>query len=147
MSEHVFLSYCHEDRERVSELRRALMDAGYQVWWDQDILPGQDWRREIKRALKNAHALVACFSESTAKRYRSGIFPELRDAIGIYRELAPGRTFIIPVRLDSCAIPDLDIDSTRDLTDLQYLDLFPASAWSDGISALVRSLERTRGRP
>ena len=119
MSEHVFLSYCREDRDRVSRLRQELVDAGLQVWWDQDILPGQDWRREIKRALKRAHAVVACCSENTEERPRSGIFPEFRDAIGIYRELSPGGIFIIPVRLGSCTIPDLEIDSTRDLCDLQ----------------------------
>jgi len=32
MSEHLFVSYCHEDREITKELRRRLIDAGEKVW-------------------------------------------------------------------------------------------------------------------
>jgi hypothetical protein len=131
----------------VVRLRDALLAVGFNVWWDADIPPGQNWRREIKRALKGAPALVACFSDNTARRYTSGIFPELRDAIGIYRERAPGQGFLFPVRFDACAIPEMEIDATTELADLQYTDLFPDDAWSAGIDRLQQALMATPGPP
>ena len=140
-SSHVFLSYCREDRDRVAALRQALIEAGIAVWWDGEILPGQNWRLEIKRALNGARALIACLSANTAARARSGIYPELRDAIGLYRQRPPGQAFIIPVRFDDCPVPDMEIDSTTDFGDLQFVDLFPENARPDGIDRLIRALQ------
>ena len=64
----------------------------------------------------------------------------MRDAIAVYRNLPPGALYIIPVRFSPCQIPDLRIDSTLTLPDLQYVDLFPAAQWSAGIELLVKSL-------
>lgn len=40
--QHVFISYCRDNSSEITQLRKDLMDAGEQVWWDQDILPGLD---------------------------------------------------------------------------------------------------------
>src|SRR4051794_4656163 len=96
---HVFLSYCHDDRDVVDRLCQELRSAGEIVWWDQDILPGQDWKSEIRTALRDAYAVVLCLSAKFALRARSGVYPEILDAIGLYREYAAGEIFLIPVRL------------------------------------------------
>jgi len=143
---HVFLSYCHDDKDAVRKLHDDLVHAGEPVWWDQDILPGQNWKQSIRRAMKDAHAVVVCLSQAIAKRERSGVFPELRDAIGEYRLYPPGSIFLIPVRLDDCDVPDLEIDATTTLNDLQREDLFPPSRRADGLKRLVRALQAASGR-
>ena len=45
---HVFLSYCRDNKAEVQRLHDELVVAGEPVWWDQDILPGQDWKTEIR---------------------------------------------------------------------------------------------------
>src|SRR5689334_9700214 len=104
---HVFLSYCRDNMDQVARLRGDLSAAGESVWWDQDIQPGQDWKLEIRQAMKDAYAVVLCFSKESQARNRSGIYPEALDAISAYREYAPGSIFLIPVRLSECEIPPL----------------------------------------
>ena len=137
---YVFLSYLQEDQTRVEKLRAALVQQGHSVWWDQDIDAGQNWRIEIRKALKTADAFILCLSTELEKRVKSGVYPEIRDAIAAYRELPPGGIFIIPVRLDACEIPFIEIDATTMLDDLQYVDLFPESAWQSGVGRILRSL-------
>jgi hypothetical protein len=124
---HVFLSYCRENVGEVKQLRDDLIGEGEPVWWDQDILPGDDWKFVVRQAMKNSYAVVLCLSKEAQARATSGIFPEAVDAIGMYREHAPGSIFIIPVRLSDCEIPPIDIDATRTLDRIQYVDLFHSS--------------------
>ena len=74
MSEkHVFVSYCHDNKDDVARLVEDLKNAGEPVWWDDDILGGRDWKEAIREAMKNAYAVVVCLSpELTEERYRSG---------------------------------------------------------------------------
>jgi hypothetical protein len=110
----VFLSYCREDLAAVEQLHTDLVKGGFAVWWDRDILPGHDWEFEIRKALAESDAFVVCFSKNTQARYKTGIFPELSQAIKVFRQMPPGSTFIFPVRLSECEIPSVEIDATRD---------------------------------
>src|SRR6202035_1408271 len=78
---HVFLSYCHDNIDEVARLREELIKAGEAVWWDQDIKGGQDWKFEIRKAMKNAYAVVLCLSQESESRVTSGIYQEALDAI------------------------------------------------------------------
>jgi len=144
---HVFLSYCHDNATEVTKLRDDLMAAGEAVWWDQDILPGEDWKLAIRQAMKDSYAVVLCLSKETEARATSGIFPEVLDAIAAYREYAPGGIFLIPVRLSKYKIPPFEIDGTRTLDRLQYVDLFPAAKWNAGLQRLIQSLQKTPHHP
>jgi len=144
---HVFLCYCGDNSKEVSRLRDDLITAGEQVSWDQDLLGGQDWRREIRQAMKEAYAVVACFSRETDATEKSGIYPELLYAIELYRQYRPGSIFLIPVRLSECSIPDLEISATQTLDALQCIDLFPPSKRVDGLNRLVESLQTAADHP
>jgi TIR domain len=144
---HVFLSYCRDNQKDVSQLRDDLMAAGEQVWWDLDILGGQDWKQQIRKAMKEAYAVLVCFSKETDARPKSGIFPELLDAIKAYREYAPGSVFLIPVRLSNCSIPDVEISDTKTLDSLQFIDLFPPTKRKSGLAQLIRSLQSAPEHP
>ncbi len=137
---HVFLSYSRENFADAARLRDDLMAAGERVWWDQDIHPGLDWRREVRRAMRQAYAVVACFSSQMEQRVESGMLPEVRDAIELYRARKPGSVFLIPVRFSDCEIPDLAIDSKTTLDDIQIVDLFPPSARASAVSRLIEAI-------
>jgi hypothetical protein len=134
---HVFLSYCRDNKDEVAKLRDDLIAADEAIWWDQDILGGQDWKLEIRKAMRDAYAVVVCLSKETADRITTGVYPEVLDAIATYREHAPANIFLIPLRLSECEIPLIDIDATRTLDRLQCVDLFAP----DGLQKLVRSLQ------
>ena len=46
-----FVSYAHEDAERIFPLLELLTDAGLPVWFDEGINPGIPWRDELARAI------------------------------------------------------------------------------------------------
>lgn len=76
---HLFLSYCHDNKEEVAKLRDELIEAEEHVWWDQDILPGQDWKGAIREAMEQSYAFVLCLS--TLVSGNSGGF-QLSQAVG-----------------------------------------------------------------
>ncbi|HLJ26107.1 MAG TPA: toll/interleukin-1 receptor domain-containing protein [Candidatus Angelobacter sp.] len=123
------------------------MAAGENIWWDGDIKPGQDWKFEIDQAMEDAYAVLLCLSEESAKRTTSGIYPEALNAIAYYREYRPGEIFIIPVRLSDCKIPPIEIDGTRRLNRIQFVDLFPAGKYSEGIQKLLEAIKDTSHHP
>lgn len=140
---HVFLSYVWEDRARADVVQGALEGAGISVWRDTSRLwPGQDWRIEIRRAIKaGSLAFVACFSEHTDARERSFQNEELILAAEEMRLRAPGRVWLIPVRLADCGLPELDLGAGRSLHSLQRVDLFGDSR-EDGVHRLVQAVLR-----
>jgi internalin A len=149
MSEkHVFVSYCHDNKDNVAQLVEDLENAGVQVWWDEDILGGRDWKEAIREAMKNAYAVVVCLStDLTETRYRSGVYPEVRDAITTFRQYGPGHSYIFPVRLEKCEIPPIEIDDTRTMERIQSIDLFPDNKRSAGLQKLIQSLASAPGHP
>jgi hypothetical protein len=131
----------------VAKLREELIVAGETVWWDQDILPGQDWKQAIRQAIKDCYAVVLCLSKEVEGRDQSGLFPEALDAIAEYRQYAPGTVFLIPVRLSACEIPPFEIDANRLLDRLQCADLFPPSKRSSQLQRLVSALRAAPDHP
>lgn len=138
----IFLSYSRRaNSEEAKELRTALQGEGFSVWWDKKILPGQDWRHEVSNAMKRCGAFVLCLSKEVEAMEVSEIYSEARDAIEIYRTYRPGEIYLIPVRFSECKIPDIEIDATRKLDRLQYVDLFPEEKYQVGLNLLVASLQ------
>ena len=43
-------SYSNVETENERRLHDDLVAAGFDVWWDADILPGHEWKAEIQRA-------------------------------------------------------------------------------------------------
>ena len=144
---HVFLSYCKDDENEVTKLHDDLIAAGETVWWMKDILPGEDWKQAIRRAMKAAYAVVVCLSQKLAGRIQSGVYPEVLDAITAYRQQASGSIFLIPVRLSDCEIPDIEIDDTRTLDRLHTTDLFPETKRPAALKQLLAALGATAGHP
>ena len=146
---HAFISYVHEDSERVDRLVSALEDAGVKVWRDKnDIAPGQDWRREIQRAItEGALVFVACFSSNYERKNKSYQNEELMLAIEQIRLRPAGSTWYIPVRFDECKTPQHDIGAGRNLSSIQHVDLFDENwerAFRRLLAAIVNVLSANR---
>ena len=128
----VFVAYVEEDCEGALRLCDALASAGLKVWIDKRrLLPGQDWRRAVERAIEWSDFFVACFSRAAVRK--RGQFPaELRHALRCAEKMPLDDWFVIPVRLDDCTVP-------RRVGATEYVDLFPD--WDAGVSKLIRAIE------
>jgi hypothetical protein len=144
---HVFLSYCREDYEEAQRLRENLEDNGIPVWVDQNIVPGEHWKKALNIAIDDSDAFLLCLSKQAVGRRKSWIYRETRYAIASryafdkYREYKPDEIYIIPVRFSECDIPDLQIDHFNTLNDLEWVDLFPIEQRTPQLRRLVETLK------
>lgn len=67
---HVMISYAHKDREFTYKIRDKLIKDGFRVWIDDKIVPAEDWRNNIARAIEDADAVVFIMSpRSVTSKY------------------------------------------------------------------------------
>jgi len=134
----VFIAYAKEDTAAASQLYDALEAAGFSPWLDiRKLLPGQNWPRAIETAIENVDFFIAGFSSNSVRK-KGGFQAEIRYALDCARRVPLDEIFLVPVRLDECAVP-------RSIqTELQYLDLFPD--WQRGVRKLVAMMRRELGR-
>jgi len=128
----VFIAYVQEDAAAAEQLYRDLRREGYEAWLDRKkLLPGQNWPRAIEQAIEVSDFFIACFSRrATGKR---GWFQsELRYALDCARRAPLGEIFLIPVRLEECAVP------ARLSREIQYVDLFPD--WEKGLRRILAAM-------
>jgi len=117
---HVFISYSKLDSDVAVKLCNDIKNIGIDVWIDSEqLLPGQNWKSEIRKAIKNSSYFIALFSSNSVSQ-RGYIHKEIKLALDILDELPQSNIFIIPIRIDSCRISD------ERLSEIQIVDLFPS---------------------
>jgi hypothetical protein len=125
----VFLCHSSGDKDRVRALYRRLSSDGIRCWFDEEcLLPGQDWKYEIRRALQQCTFVLACLSQGSIAK--SGYLQkELKHALDLADEQPEGSIYLIPLRLEPCAVPDR-------LGDLHWADLFTEGGYARLVCAL-----------
>src|SRR5712691_1343749 len=123
---HAFLCCAPADSAAADMVQVALVQAGIRVWRSSsDISPGEDWRAKVRQAVSgDAVVFLALFSRASCALERSRHHEELSLAVDEMRQRSPEVPWLIPVRLDDCEIPDLEIGAGRTLRSLQVADLF-----------------------
>ncbi|MEO1392618.1 MAG: SUMF1/EgtB/PvdO family nonheme iron enzyme [Cyanobacteria bacterium J06634_5] len=134
----IFLAHAKEDKDAVTQLYHRLKESGYRPWLDkEDLLPGQNWRAEIPKAIKNSQVFIACLSQQSVVK-QGYVQREFKMALNEYANKPPDSIYLIPVRLDDCAIPELRQEEYGvNLRDIQWVDLFEAN----GFGRLVKALQ------
>lgn len=126
----VFLCHGSEDKSAVRDIHSRLSTLGIQPWLDEaDLLPGQDWNREIKRAVRNSDIVLVCLSKTSVTK--SGyIQKEIKLALDVADEKPEGTIFLIPAKLEQCDMLDR-------LIPWQWVNLYE----EDGFERLKLALE------
>ena len=134
--QHVFISYVRENKSEVDKIHQELESHSIEVWRDlQDINPGERWKRQIRKAIREGAFFIACFSQEYHDRDESYMNEELKIAIERLRQLHIDHVWFIPVTLNKCEIPDWDIGGGETLNDLQYVKLY--EDWDVGIQSIL----------
>jgi hypothetical protein len=63
----VFISYKREEREAARRLAEALQKHGLSVWWDADLLPGEQYRAVTLEILQSCRAAVVIWSPKSVQ--------------------------------------------------------------------------------
>jgi hypothetical protein len=102
----VFLCHSNDDKQPVRELFCKLRADLIEPWLDeQDLIPGQDWEREIKRAVQETDLFIVCLSKNAVDKV-GFVQKEIKYALDIADLHPEGRIFIIPLKLEECEVPD-----------------------------------------
>jgi len=66
----IFISYAREDSENAKKLYHRINNENTDIWFDEySLLPGQKWKAEIKKAIKESDLFITLLSvNSTTKR-------------------------------------------------------------------------------
>lgn len=63
MQYHAFLSYSHHDTEIMRRVRTNLIEAGLNIWSDENLVPGTaSWKNTIEEAIQNTMTLIVLLS-------------------------------------------------------------------------------------
>lgn len=128
----VFLAYVREDYQAVERLYQELVAAGFDPWLDRKkLLPGQNWPHAIEREIAISDSFIPVFSKRSISK-RGQFHAELRHALYWAERMPLEETFVIPVRLEDCTVPD------QIAGQIHYVDLFPD--WSAGVAEVIASL-------
>ncbi len=104
----IFISYARHDKALVAPLVAALESEGWSMWWDPEIVPGQEFDRQITRELDAAKAVIVVWTPASV---------DSRWVRGEAREAAD-RGILVPVRFGSARLPiDARAVHTIDLDD------------------------------
>jgi hypothetical protein len=129
----VFLCHSSGDKQAVRDLYKQLEADGFDPWLDEeDLIPGEEWQKEIPRAVRRSDVVLVCLSVRSIMK--SGyVQKEISYALDVAEEQPEGTIFIIPLRLEPCEVPER-------LSRWHWVDLYS----ENGYDKLKRALRRRR---
>lgn len=122
MKKTVFISYCHQDKERVSLFASIIAKNNFDIWMDvKDIPLGESLISTISKALNSADIYMLFISNNSVKS--PWISEELN--IALSKNITNKKPRIIPVLLDDCSIPSalsgrLYLDARKSIHEALY---------------------------
>jgi len=128
----IFLTYAHSDKKAVRKLYHRLTRKHIKAWLDEmELLPGQNWKHEIRQAILRSDFVILCLSRQFNKQggYRH---EELKIVLEKAKSLPDDQIFLIPARLEKCDLPE-------PVRQWQCVDLFEA----DGFKKLLNTLKES----
>jgi hypothetical protein len=131
----VFLCHVSADRSPVRSLYERLVADGVDAWLDQEkLLPGQTWREEIPKAVRDSDIFLVCLSNNSINK-EGYVQREIREGLEVAEEKPEGTIFIIPARLEECDVPGR-------LNRYHWVDLFAEDGYQKLLRALARRAEK-----
>jgi hypothetical protein len=125
----VFLSYATEDVRAVRDVYNLLRQRGFDPWLDTEVLlPGQNWRGAVNRAIRDADFILAFLSRA-ALEGRGFFHSEIAMALQKISELPLTDIYFIPVRLEAVEPPPV-------LREYHWVDIFS----EQGLDQLIGSM-------
>jgi hypothetical protein len=103
----IFLCHSSGDKPAVRHLYQTLNHhTGFKPWLDEvDLVAGQDWELEIRKAVKKSDVIIVCLSNDSINK-RGFVQKEIKYALDVADEQPEGTIFLIPLRLEECEVPD-----------------------------------------
>jgi hypothetical protein len=128
----IFISYAREDRAIAKILANLLELQKWSVWWDREILPGDQFQQIIDKELVKAKCIVVLWSRSSM------------DSGWVIYEATKGkdRNILAPVLIEDVEIPDV----FREINTANLADWTGESSHSEFVK-LLEAIKKILRRP
>ena len=127
----VFISYKREDRRVAERLSGTLQQLGFDVWWDFELLSGENFRAAIRAVMDQCKAAVVVWSKAATES--SFVLDEASYALRLGR--------LCPLRIEAVDLPfGFGQIHAEDLSD------WNGELSHSGFQNVVRSIEERVGR-
>jgi hypothetical protein len=124
-----FLCHASDDKSAVIDIYNRLFDHNVRPWLDAaDLIAGQNWEGEIRRAIKFSDVVIVFLSRSSLNKF-GYVQKEIKFALDVADEKPADVIFVIPARLEDCQLPDR-------LSHLHCVDLYRP----EGFNKLLRAI-------
>lgn len=138
----IFLAHAEEDKIWVKGLYDFLKCIELAPWMaPDDVVPGVRWDSAIQKEIMKADYVIACLSKASVEK-RGYVQKEFRLALNLCQELPETERLLIPLRLDTCRVPNLRV-GTIDIKDLQWVDAFASGSLRLFLNSLDLSKSKT----
>jgi len=132
---HIFLSYMHDEKAYAARLAGRLTEAGFDVWWDDALVAGQDFDNVIQKVIEATPAAVILWSRAAARS----------DWVRAEANIARQQKTAIPVIIDDVPVSALPIP-------FQQLHMITLQDWDGnpedkGFKQLLKAIVERVGRP
>lgn len=143
----VFYSYSHKDKDILENLdvhmsslkRNDKIDS----WYDANLLPGQDWDKEIGKQLRNSNMIILLISAN----FIASDFCYLKEMKNALNRHKKGQCVVVPILIKPCLWETTPLASLKALPD----NLKPVTLWENideayfhivsGINKLIENWE------
>ena len=130
----VFLCHSSQDKVFVRDLYQRLQRDGVAPWLDEeDLIPGQDWDREIRRAVRASDLILVCLSKSSVSK-AGYLQKEIKFVLDVAAEQPEGSIYLVPARIEEGVQVS---DVAEELGRRHWVDLFQEA----GYQRLQRALQ------
>lgn len=132
----IFISYAREDSERTAHIARSLESLGYDVFWDFEIPPGENWSDYTQNKLAQSKIMIVLWSgQSIGSQW-------VREEARLGRDAGK----LIPVMLDQVSAPfGFGEVQAADLT--SWTGHADDAVWRRFVSALQARIGAPTGNP
>lgn len=124
----IFLSYSSKDRDKVILVQRVFTAAGYNVFFDVEIKPGDNWEKVIRNNLSAAGVVVVCWTRNAAES------PNVQHEATIARD----ENKLVPAMLETMKAADFPLGFYT--TQAAALHDWDGHALHAGYSQLIRAV-------
>lgn len=127
----IFVSYKREDRAAAERLAQSLEQLGFDVWWDFELISGDQYRNVIRAVIDQCSAAIVLWSKRAIES----------DFVMDEATYAKAKSKLCPVRIENVDLPfGFGQTHTCDLSD------WDGSSGHAGFEALIRAVEGRVGR-
>jgi hypothetical protein len=120
----VFLCHAIEDSNKAQDLYFGLREQMIDPWYDrEDLYIGDDWEAKIMEVIEKVDFFAVLISSVSAVK-TGFIQKEIRKAVSQFQLRPHGTSYLLPIRLENCPIPNVKLDENLSLRSLQWFDIF-----------------------